>query len=200
MKCCLLVTAVAASLLFTPASWSDGPSDYWPVGTVIHSLLPEPDFQEEMGTEWVLLDGRPLARTDELSTFLDGFQGPAGNILLPDAQGKFLRMMDYRNRSQRDVDGDPEVNRIPGGYQSDLFQGHHHEAYARDDAGTGGVGSIGPLNRRSVGTGAVVSDGIGGAITDGTSGTPRSGSETRVRNIAVNLFVKVRKCRSIECR
>lgn len=200
MRRIALVAAFIVCIVVVSAN-SSLAGDIWPVGTIIQSILEENPFQDQMGSEWVLMDGRPVSKSDEISSHLDGTTDASGNILLPDARGKFLRMIDDRSdAAERAEKGDPEANRILGGYQADIFQGHYHNANARGDTGTGGVGTIIPLNRKLNGGGNMVTDGVYTPITDGTNGSPRYGIETRPKNIAVNYFIKVRKCQSAECK
>jgi len=55
-----------------------------PVGTVVQSILSLAQFQAEMGDlSWVLMDGSNIAGST--------LSGLTGNVLLPDATGRFLR-------------------------------------------------------------------------------------------------------------
>ncbi|MBF0102464.1 MAG: hypothetical protein HQK77_16290 [Desulfobacterales bacterium] len=195
MKKAVLFPTLVVTIIFivcVAATPSTSAQDIWPIGSIIHSLLTESAFQAEMGTEWVLLDGRPINKSDELSAHLDGATDASGNILLPDAQGKFLRMMDYRTKEQRDMDGDPEDNRIVGGYQVDAFASHVHDF----SEGNNGRVQCGPDN------GTCFSGSGDSRIWDNSNlQTVSSGKEeTRPKNIAVNLFIKVRKCQSTQCK
>ena len=55
------------------------------VGSIQQSLLTEQEFQNLMGTDWVLLDGRSCDGT------LYSKVKNISNCVLPDARGKFLR-------------------------------------------------------------------------------------------------------------
>lgn len=166
--------------------------DIHPIGTVMHSILPESVFQSKMGTEWVLLDGRVITdRSSEIVKYI--LVNDKGEPRLPDAQGKFIRMMDYRaiNDGNRTTNGDPE-HRTMGSYQRDEFKSHNHNndswsGLVRYD-GTNTVkyptdNSRGEINIRSA----------GGIVAQG-------GSETRPKNIAINIFIKIKSCQSTQCK
>lgn len=104
---------------------------------------------------------------------------------LPDLRGVFVRGWDHG----RGVD----TSRAFGSYQDDQFQSHFH-ANQKD-------GTIGNLTH---GAGNPNTDGIAGninetnpaltairqPITDGANGTPRTGSETRPKNVALLYIIK----------
>jgi len=79
------------------------------------------------------------------------------------------------------------TSRSFGSYQEDNFQGHKHEIENTDVMAVGGAtvaaGRSFAMN--------YVSPAIAGTIiTDGTNGTPRIGSETRPKNIAILKCIK----------
>lgn len=167
---------------------SSSAGDVWPVGAVIQSVMNEDDFQAQMGSEWVLMDGRPVSKSDEIASYLDGTTDASGNILLPNAQGKFLRMMDYRDAAQRAVNGDPEDNRVVGGYQADAYKNHNHKLTYHTGAGNINPPAGAGYFEQGTGIGAGKTDSEGDAV------------ETRPKNIAMNFFIKIRKCQSAECK
>lgn len=112
------------------------------------------------------------------TTFNTGAEG-VGNFRLPDSRGEFLRGWDRG----RGVD----VGRALGSYQLDQFQGHRHgplgtsTAYVTYGAGAGGAAnSAGMIDRATTGD----------PVTDGVNSSPRAGSETRPRNLAVMWCIK----------
>lgn len=169
---------------------SSSAGDVWPVGAVIQSVMNEDDFQAQMGAEWVLMDGRPVSKSDEISPYLDGTTDASGNILLPNAQGKFLRMMDYRDAAQRAVNGDPEDNRILGGYQRDTFKEHTHLQRTNRLASANAQGAFAYAGAPGK-----------NAFENVSNMLQNTGDlETRPKNIAMNFFIKIRKCQSAECK
>ncbi len=61
--------------------------DVFSVGEVRTSILSEPDFQGLNGREWVLMDGRRVAPSEEIAPYVVHL-----DYTLPDARGRFLRM------------------------------------------------------------------------------------------------------------
>jgi len=170
--------------------------DIYPVGTVLNSILPESVFQEKMGSEWVLMDGRVIDSSYEIAKYLSTNDKLENR--LPDAQGKFLRMMDYRSptNANRAKDGDPEENRQIGSYQEDSIKTHTHnyqdiyfmELWSKDrieglptfgSAATDAPNYPYQIKRVSDGNGTV---------------------ETRPKNIAINFFIKIKSCQTTECQ
>jgi phage-related tail fiber protein len=95
---------------------------------------------------------------------------------VPDLRGEFLRGWD----DSRAVD----ASRAFGSLQLDQFQGHYHGNTVYGGSGgptstTGGSGNS---------PNAVTN--ITGPVTDGTNGTPRTGAETRPRNVAMLACIK----------
>lgn len=103
-----------------------------------------------------------------------------GGNTLPDTRGEFLRGWDHG----RGVD----AGRALGSNQQDQLQGHFHEM--RGVAATISNTSTGPVQMDS--TGNTLLKAVASApITDGTNGAPRTGPETRPRNVAVMWCIKV---------
>ncbi|MCV4269738.1 phage tail protein [Pseudomonas capsici] len=112
---------------------------------------------------------------------------PAGYFRLPELRGEFLRGWDHG----RGVDGGREL----GSYQADSLQGFRQESMrhmngnlGNDDGGSGATGlgfAMGTATQ-----GARPRNLTGAFVTDGVNGTPRVGSETRGRNIAVMWCIK----------
>lgn len=151
--------------------------DTFPVATVIHSLLNEKDFQSQMGTEWVLFDGRKISKDDDISKYF---------TKLPDARGKFLRMADT------DSGNDPDAPRILGSYQGDGFKSHNHSVDIWSN-------TIYAQPSNSFASGILRADnnnqGSKNFITDSIGST-----ETRPKNIAVNYFIKITTCKTTQCK
>lgn len=143
------------------------------VGDIIHSMLTEEQFIAENGVGWVLADGR-TAGTSKYATLI------GANV--PDMRGQFLRGLD--TSGVVDPDG---AGRTLGSSQVDTLQGHFHNLDSWATVGTTGdkIRNSNPNNGnyRSLKTSGLTSDGV--------NGTPRVSQETRSKNIAVNIFIKI---------
>lgn len=151
------------------------------VGEVRTSLLSLADFQYLYGPDWTLLDGQNVA-SKPIAPFLAPEQRTAEGVFLPDARGRFLRMVNHDAAANV---GDPSGNRPIGGYQSDAVGKHTHAhdiPRARDGSGRHRRGSTGGNNRFD----ALRTDEV---AKDTTEASP--GPESRPRNIAVNFYVRV---------
>lgn len=84
------------------SSVSQSFTDTFPVGTIMHSMLTEVQFQSQMNTNWVLMDGRSVAGSV--------YSSLTGSATIPDATGRFLRGKGANN---------PDGNLALGTYQSD---------------------------------------------------------------------------------
>lgn len=144
-----------------------------PVGSIVASMLTEAQFQGINGSDWVLADGRSVAGTI--------YETATGSSTVPDLRGMALR---GKNNGRSDGNQDPGGERALGNFQNDAMQGHFHgiTTYSTN-LGGGSLPGTAQNTPQSTSTGA--------AITDGVNGTPRTASETRVKNIAVNYFIKV---------
>lgn len=140
------------------------------IGDVIYSILPPDQFQKEHGDGWDLLDGSPLKESDAIKRYYS----PAN---LPDGRGVFIRSM---NMNRDPSAGDQDGNRAHvGDYQRDGLKKHTHPIPIVDFWGAGNVylPAIAPRNPDPNRAGSEVNpDGI---------------DETRPRNIALYLYVKV---------
>lgn len=187
-------------------------SDVFSVGEVRTSILSPADFSELNGPEWVLMDGRPLAVQTALSPHLSETD-ERGLLLIPDARGRFLRMVNNNACALLHADAeahracfarhDPDGDRLSGSYQPDALSIHTH-THENADLQLGGMDAVvvRPGNRLEVGY-------VSGFATDSTpdiSSGPQmqTGStgdrETRPKNIGVNYFVKICLCRSAVCK
>ena len=148
-----------------------------PIGSVVSSLLPPAQFSETVGdpsvfdpkvSRWVF--------ADSISDITLSAYGRLMNVSrAPDLRGVFLRGIDT---GRADKNGDLELNRQPGSFQSDDFRQHSHSVteMVHNDA----------------------IDGVDSATThsfehrneskqSGTAG----GGETRPKNAAVYFYLKI---------
>lgn len=103
--------------------------------------------------------------------------GEANYFKLPDLRGEFIRGWD----DGRGVDS----GRAFGAAQFDAFQGHRH----RFVSGSGYIGS--GTYGAGFSSNAVDDTKVLDAISDGVNGTPRTANETRPRNVALLVCIKI---------
>lgn len=148
------------------------------IGSFDESMLTEVQYQALHGTGWILSDGRSVVGSKYASI--------TGATIAPDARGQILR---GKNNSRADGQQDPAGERTLGAQQSDAMQGHWHTltGYQRNTApGTSNI------VEGQVGGELTSTDGFAkGQISDGANGTPRITTETRVKNIACNIFLRI---------
>lgn len=116
------------------------------------------------------------------TTFNTGGEG-VGNFRLPDSRGEFLRGWDHG----RGID----AGRSIGASQLDQFQGHNR--MWNQAASTSGGTRNTPVQASTAGVNDALKyplSAIGEIIPDGVNGTPRFGTETRPRNLAVMWCIK----------
>jgi hypothetical protein len=145
------------------------------VGDIKSAHMVESEFINRNGPGWILADGRNVAGS--------AWATMSGTSTVPDARGMFLR---GKNNGRGDGNQNPASDRALGEFEGDQMQGHVHGTNIHDDSVGGGGRSFGQMqfdNPNQIFT--------GGPVNDGTNGNPRVGSETRVKNITVNYFIKV---------
>jgi hypothetical protein len=75
-----------------------------------------------------------------------------------------------------------------GSNQEDAFQGHWHAQYGENNSiGSGSVRSAMGHNNNVLMT---LQNAVRDATSDGVNGVPRTSSETRPKNLTVNMFIK----------
>ncbi len=134
---------------------------------------------------WLECDGRALDRTAYSRLFARigerfGTGDGSSTFNIPDLRGEFVRGWDHG----RGVDG----GRAFASVQLDQFQGHYHAARFQNSTAPfqQGIGYGGA--DWTFGPNAAIP--TGGAVNDGSNGTPRTGSETRPRNVAMMYCIK----------
>lgn len=151
-----------------------------PVGSIVSSLLTLAQFQSQTGGTWVAVDGGSIAGST-LATIL-------GVTTLADGRGQVLRgSNNFGSGTRADGNQDPAGLLAPGTTQGDQFQGHIHIADQLASIGAGNTGSTGSTSTGPLNSGVIT----GTPLSDGTNGAPRTGSETRVKALIVNHFVRI---------
>lgn len=137
-----------------------------------------PQLYAELGSTWNTCTN-PLTGS--------AYSAPAaGYFRVPDLRGVFLRGVGTFS------DG-IGTNTTLAGYQADQMQGHYHSATHNVPSSVPSPGVL-PVHR-IVGTQEGPQSGDVGLTvtapsTDGTNGTPRTGKETRPRNVGVKFIIK----------
>lgn len=112
-----------------------------PVGSVIHSMLTEAQFQAQSGSGWVLADGRNVSGSVYATI--------TGASTIPDMRSAFLRGKD--NAKGLNPDGDLAL----GTYSADKLASHTHSYNTFWSPGGGSLGaSGGGISGQSFTTGA----------------------------------------------
>jgi hypothetical protein len=148
---------------------------------VLPAMLDEARFRGIHGPGWILADGRSVSgsRYHEIS----------GSANAPDLRGIALR---GKNNGRSDGNQDPDGERALGNFQSHAFGSHthvqnqHRHTYIDETNLTTAVfntaGGTGMDNKTSVGKNTGWETG---------SNQNAGSNETRMRNVAVNYFIKV---------
>lgn len=140
-----------------------------PVGSVIDSMLSESQFAGIVGAnKWIIADGRDVSTSQY--TVVTGFTSA------PDLRGLFTR---GASGARSTATGNSEGNKAVGTYEGDRFAAHVHSTHYRiPSAASGGSDGGGDTDR---------------GLTDVTenSGSAGTGTETRVRSVTVNKFIRI---------
>jgi hypothetical protein len=157
------------------------------VGDVRESLLTQTQFQAVNGPGWVLMDGRDISGS-ALATL-------TGLTSLPDARGVALR---GKHHGRSDGGGNPDGDLAIGFSQADALGSHGHSVVSNPHTGGSGgydqpaafnqgypTNGLGPqswvansVQNRAIPYGRLYASDVGDA-------------ETRMRNITVNIFVRI---------
>lgn len=135
-------------------------------------------------TGWLKANGALVSRTTYADLFAAigttfGVGDGSTTFALPDLRGEFIRGWD----DGRGVDS----GRVFGSAQLDQMQGHRHDArIAQGVTGTAAGTNEGIWNQGV----SPISNVVINTITDGINGTPRTGAETRPRNVALLACIK----------
>lgn len=175
----MALTSVCALLGFfrNPPSTND-------LGDIRYSIL-KPEVFESLNYGWTLLAGQPMEENWDLfkllqsKNLLDDEEYKIIKDNLPDAEGVFLRGMEYR---RKDGKGEPWSKRAVGEYESDAFKKHSHK-YKKFD-GNVVTDYSNDRDQRSANFGSIKND--------STDQAGESDNETRPRNITVYIYIKVK--------
>ena len=160
-----------------------------PVGATMSAFLTETQFQNQMGTGWILADGRSVAGST--------YAALTGNVNVPDARGLVLRASNDGGSSagaRSDGKGDPAGTQAVGTYEGDTtaVNGLHDTGHAHGISP--GAAEYYPINdAQGSATSSPVPRAQGGDITSTqTAYAELAGdAETRVKAIIVNHFIRI---------
>lgn len=163
---------------------------------VANSLVPAGSVMAYAGasapTGYVFCDGGEYSKTTFAALFAAigityGETNGSGGVgtthfRVPDTRGVFLRGVGTQSISGISYSGTLGVK------QGDQMQGHRHSGSVSGAVNLAG-GAAGYLAWASGGNPATYMN-VGDPTTDGTNGTPRTGTETRPANLAINYIIK----------
>lgn len=162
------------------------------IGSIKESMLTEVQFQSKHGVGWVLMDGRDVTGSE--------YADLTGNTVLPDARGQFLR---GKNNGRADGQENPDGERDLGEHEMDAFQewgdftdvsqGQRINNFSDITRTTGTTGQNSPIGNYPL-------LGVSNSNDDlrqiqmkyeHRAGTRTHLEETRVKNLTVNIFIKI---------
>lgn len=158
------------------------------IGDVKYSILPPADFIRANGSGWILMDGAASKESKEIfenSILHDSL----GLQILPDGRGMFVRGM---NENRDPTRGDADGNRNVGSEQSDGLKKHQHQVKNIHGAVSPGGGyAVSILDKGDPNFSGASQDATGSDIYDVANQMVSQSNETRPRNIALYMYIKV---------
>jgi len=162
------------------AAFTGAVSDPNPVGAVIHSMLTEPQFQALNGTSWILADGRSVAGSQ--------YSSVTGVNNVPDLRGVVLR--GKNNGSTRNPDGDLALGTFQD--QATAKNGLYDAGHSHTLVNTPTISFYGGSNGNGYNPGAAYNGpNATPTIAAANANIQSTNNETRMRNVTVNIFIKI---------
>ena len=174
---------------------------------VVGSIIPPGTIQSFGGGTlpqgWLLCDGSTVSRSayPELFSAIGTAHGSGDGSTtfhLPDLRGRFLRGADNMGTGAAGRDSDAagrtagnaggNTGNNVGSVQSDAMQGHYHNNQINNNGAGAGSMPQAASGSNWVSGGANY---VRNATSDGSNGTPRTSSETRPQNLAVEFMIKI---------
>ncbi len=144
-----------------------------PIGSIIHALLTESQFQDLTSTDWVMMKGQDVSASD--------FAVLTGITVLPDARDMFLRgKTNGRSDGKQNADGDKAL----GAYEHDGFRDHNHDSTGSFLTSEGGV--IAHDDGSEIRVNNIIQTGVVIAAQTGFTA-----AETRPKNLTTNIFIRI---------
>jgi len=146
--------------------------DILPVGSVIHSMLTEAQFQAETSSGWILADGRSVVGSR--------YAAITGATTSPNAQGRFLRARDAAGTT------DPDGTVALGTLKADQNQAHSH-TLSESSVGGGSQTFFSTIGTLVTGTTFSAANTAQTNTNIGSSGS----TDGRPLNIIMNCFIRI---------
>lgn len=158
------------------------------VGDVKYSILAPAEFIRANGSGWILMDGATSQQSKEIfenSILHDSL----GIQILPDGRGMFIRGM---NENRDPTTGDADGNRNAGSEQRDGLKKHQHQVKnIHGEVSPGGGYAVSILNKNDPNFRVASQDATESDIYDVANQVVSQSNETRPRNIALYMYIKV---------
>jgi hypothetical protein len=155
-----------------------------PVGSVVHSMLTEAQFQAENGFGWVLARGQSVVGSR--------YQTITGSPNAPDLRGVFLR---GKNNGRSTSSGNASADRALGTYEGDAIRNITGGTNRNETAGTGysgtGYGAVVATDFATKFQSSGLTPSMGRAWNFDASRVVPTAAENRPRNVTVNIFIKI---------
>ena len=152
-----------------------GSTTNYAIGEVKQGFISEALFQSQMGSEWVLADGRDVTGSQ--------YHTITGITTIPDTRGQFLR---GKNNGRSDGKQNPDGDVVLGTQQDDTFKEHSHSV-VYNSGGT--VFQDGTKVFSNGGNTWANPTGLSSSTTNMIDNT--GGNETRPKNVTINYFIKI---------
>ena len=150
-------------------------------------------------TGWLEENGAAISRSTYSALFAVlgttfGVGDGSSTFNLPDARGEFIRGWAHGSandpdRAARTNRGDGTTGDVVGSKQADQMQGHKHAGRYNYGSSLGNSYNTSPSTTGGSG-GTDAHSNVLLPVTDGTNGTPRTGLESRPRNINKMIIIK----------
>lgn len=149
-----------------------------PVGSVVHSMLTEAQFQAENGFGWVLARGQSVVGSR--------YQTITGSPNAPDLRGVFLR---GKNNGRSTSSGNASADRALGTYEGDAIRNITGDIgiWANPESYSGVFANNGTTAQSRPGNGSFSQ----WRANFNASRVVPTAAENRPRNVTVNIFIKI---------
>lgn len=157
------------------------------IGSFMESMLSEVDFQALYGSGWIIADNRNVSGSK--------YHTITTNTTVPDARGLVLR---GKNNGRSTATGNTGGDLALGNTQTDSFKSHNHgggshthniQPFISANTVFGG-GSSGTEWRSDTPSATHPTNGPNSTVI-ATEGDTTNGGETRMRNLTVNIFIRI---------
>lgn len=164
-----------------------------PVGSIVHSMLTEAQFQAETREDWILADGGSVSGSR--------YTAITGNSNVPDLRGIYLR---GKNNGRSDGNEDPTGDQALGTFEADQNQVHSHgvtdpthaHSIIREGGSSGSqetfdISTKTPGNPHSYSSTNAQSNSWLGFSSTGITIDNQGSNDARPNSVVVNIFIKI---------